>query len=55
MNDGVLRTQGGPLRAGDIILMHFRSDLRMNLEVALDAAQAAGLHPAALEQYLTPG
>ena len=55
MNDGVLRTQGGPLQAGDIILMHFRTDLRWNLEVALDAAQAAGLHPAALEQYLTPG
>jgi peptidoglycan/xylan/chitin deacetylase (PgdA/CDA1 family) len=55
MNDGVLRTQdGGPLQPGDIILMHFRSDLRQNLEVALDAAHAAGLHPAPLEQYLTP-
>jgi peptidoglycan/xylan/chitin deacetylase (PgdA/CDA1 family) len=55
LNDGVLRTQGGPLQAGDIILMHFRTDLRLNLEVALNAAEAAGLHPVALEQYLTPG
>jgi hypothetical protein len=34
--------------------MHFRPDLRQNLEIALDAARAAGLQPAALEQYLTP-
>jgi peptidoglycan/xylan/chitin deacetylase (PgdA/CDA1 family) len=54
MNDGVLRTQGGPLQSGDIILMHFRTDLRQNLEVALNAAHAIGLHPAPLEQYLTP-
>ena len=55
MNDGRLDVQGGgPLQAGDIILMHFRPDLRQNLEVALDAARAAGLQPAALEQYLTP-
>ena len=54
MNDGRLDVQGGgPLQAGDIILMHFRPDLRQNLEVALNAARAAGLRPAALEQYLT--
>jgi peptidoglycan/xylan/chitin deacetylase (PgdA/CDA1 family) len=55
MNDGRLDVQGGgPLQPGDIILMHFRTDLRGNLEVALNAARAAGLQPAALEQYLTP-
>jgi peptidoglycan/xylan/chitin deacetylase (PgdA/CDA1 family) len=55
MNDGRLDVQGGgPLQPGDIILMHFRTDLRGNLEVALNAARAAGLRPAALEQYLTP-
>jgi peptidoglycan/xylan/chitin deacetylase (PgdA/CDA1 family) len=55
MNDGRLDVQGGgPLQAGDIILMHFRPDLRQNLQVALNAARAAGLQPAALEQYLTP-
>jgi peptidoglycan/xylan/chitin deacetylase (PgdA/CDA1 family) len=52
--DAVLQTQGEPLHPGDIILMHFRPDLRRDLEVALDAARAAGLHPAPLEQYLTP-
>ncbi len=56
MNDGRLDVQGGgPLQPADIILMHFRPDLRGNLEVALNAAQAAGLQPAAREQYLTPG
>ncbi|HMG25598.1 MAG TPA: polysaccharide deacetylase family protein [Acidimicrobiia bacterium] len=55
MNDGRLDVQGGgPLQPGDIVLMHFRHDLRQNLEVALNAARAAGLQPAALEQYLTP-
>ena len=55
MNDGRLDVQGGgPLQPGDIILMHFRPDLRQNLEVALDAARAAGLRPAPLEDYLTP-
>jgi peptidoglycan/xylan/chitin deacetylase (PgdA/CDA1 family) len=55
MNEGRLDVQGGgPLQPGDIILMHFRPDLRQNLEVALDAARAAGLQPAPLEDYLTP-
>jgi peptidoglycan/xylan/chitin deacetylase (PgdA/CDA1 family) len=55
MNDGRLDIQGGGrLQPGDIILMHFRPDLRQNLEVALDAAQSAGLHPTPLEQYITP-
>ncbi len=54
VNDGVIRTQGDPLQPGDIILMHFWTDLRQNLEVALDTARAAGLRPAPLEQYLTP-
>jgi peptidoglycan/xylan/chitin deacetylase (PgdA/CDA1 family) len=56
MNDGRLDVQGnGPLQPGDIILMHFRPDLRQNLEVALNAARSVGLRPAPLEQYLTPG
>ncbi len=53
MNDGRLDLQHpGGLQAGDIILMHFRTDLLQNLQVALDAAHAAGLKPAPLEQYL---
>jgi peptidoglycan/xylan/chitin deacetylase (PgdA/CDA1 family) len=54
-NDGRIDTQGGPLQPGDIVLMHFRTDLRRNLEVALNAIKAAGLHPANLADYLTPG
>jgi peptidoglycan/xylan/chitin deacetylase (PgdA/CDA1 family) len=55
MNDGVLRLQHpGTLQPGDIILMHFRPDLRQNLEVLLNATRAAGLIPAPLEQYLPP-
>ena len=34
---------------------YWTEHLRGNLEVAFNAAQAAGLQPAALEQYLTPG
>jgi peptidoglycan/xylan/chitin deacetylase (PgdA/CDA1 family) len=53
MNDGVLRLQHpGRLEPGDIILLHFRTDLRRNLEVLLNAALAAGLRPAPLEPYL---
>jgi peptidoglycan/xylan/chitin deacetylase (PgdA/CDA1 family) len=54
VSDGVVHTQGEPLQPGDIILMHFRTGLRHDLEVALDATRAAGLQPAPLEQYLTP-
>ena len=53
MNDGVLRLQHpGPLRPGDIVLLHFRTDLRRNLEVLLTAAHLAGLRPAPLEPYV---
>jgi peptidoglycan/xylan/chitin deacetylase (PgdA/CDA1 family) len=55
MNNGVLTTQGGPLQPGDIILMHFRTDLLSNLQAALSAASARGLHPAPLEAYLASG
>ena len=54
-NDGRVDTQGGPLQPGDIVLMHFRTDLRQNLENVLNAAAAQGLHPAYLSDYLTPG
>jgi peptidoglycan/xylan/chitin deacetylase (PgdA/CDA1 family) len=53
MNDGVLRLQHpGPLQPGDIVLLHFRPDLRQNLAALLAAAHAAGLRPAPLEPYL---
>lgn len=54
-NDGRVDTQGGPLQAGDIVLMHFRTDLRQNLENVLNAIRAQGLRPANLADYLAPG
>jgi peptidoglycan/xylan/chitin deacetylase (PgdA/CDA1 family) len=54
-NDGRVDTQGGPLQAGDIVLMHFRTDLRRNLEVVLNTIHSLGLRPAYLSDYLTPG
>jgi peptidoglycan/xylan/chitin deacetylase (PgdA/CDA1 family) len=54
-NDGRVDTQGGPLQAGDVVLMHFRTDLRQNLEVVLNQIHALGLRPAYLSDYLTPG
>lgn len=55
VHDGRLETQGGLLRAGDIVLLHFRADLVHDLRFIVAQAQAQGLHPARLEDYLTPG
>lgn len=53
MNDGVLRLQHpGPLEPGDIILMHFRTDLLQNLKNLSAAAYLTGMCIAPLEQYL---
>jgi len=43
---------GGPLQPGDVILLHFTDTLAADLQRALDAADAAGLKPAALTDYL---
>ena len=54
-NDGRLDLQHpGGLEPGDIILMHFRDDLRENLEVVWKAMRKAGLRPGRLEEYLPP-
>jgi len=53
VNDGVLRIQGREhLLPGDIILMHFRSDLSENLSVVFAALGAQGLGVGRLEDYL---
>jgi peptidoglycan/xylan/chitin deacetylase (PgdA/CDA1 family) len=49
---GTLATTGGPLRAGDIILLHFKPGLGLNLTALLAQIQAAGLHPAQLADYI---
>lgn len=49
---GTLSTAGGPLRPGDIILLHFKPGLGINLSVLLDQIAAAGLRPARLADYV---
>ncbi|GAA2841797.1 hypothetical protein GCM10010441_77390 [Kitasatospora paracochleata] len=43
---------GGALQPGDVILLHFTDTLAADLQRALDAAAAAGLHPAGLVDHL---
>ncbi|WP_282696957.1 polysaccharide deacetylase family protein [Streptomyces sp. CC208A] len=47
--------ESGPapeLKAGDIILLHFEPTLEQDLKRALDLAEAAGLKPAPLREYV---
>jgi len=53
VNNGIVRYQeGSTVRAGDIILMHFRPRFVDDFIAALQAIKAAGLTPALLEDYL---
>lgn len=54
LDHGKLRYQFTPghLRAGDIVLLHFRPELKQDLEVLMRAAQERGLHLAQLQDYL---
>ena len=53
MWDGHIDIQGGgPLRAGDIVIAHFRTDLYDNLVLLVALAQEQGLTLARLEDYL---
>lgn len=53
MDKGILSYQHpGGLAAGDIVLMHFRPELKHELELLTQAAQARGLQFARLEDYL---
>ena len=47
-----LNQQNTPLRAGDVVLLHFTPHLAHDLQVALRAAHRAGLAPASLADYL---
>jgi peptidoglycan/xylan/chitin deacetylase (PgdA/CDA1 family) len=51
-DSGQLATVGGPLRAGDIILLHFKPGLGWNLAGLLNQITAAGLRPAPLLDYI---
>lgn len=51
-DSGSLVMADGPLRAGDIILLHFKPGLGLKLRNILSQVQAAGLHPGRLADYL---
>jgi peptidoglycan/xylan/chitin deacetylase (PgdA/CDA1 family) len=51
LKDGQLFLQGASLHPGDIILTHFKNDLHANLVTLKQAADAAGLTVARLEDY----
>jgi len=52
-NGGSMQYQvGNKLRAGDIVLMHFRPEFKQDLQAFIDACNAAGLHTALLEDAM---
>ncbi len=51
-NNGQLALQEGPLRAGEIILLHFNDNLTQDLQKLVATIEAAGLRPALLDDYL---
>ena len=52
VNGSTVRTWGGPIRRGDIILLHHRKDLAKSLRALKKELDAVGLYPAQLEHYL---
>jgi peptidoglycan/xylan/chitin deacetylase (PgdA/CDA1 family) len=54
-NDGRLDIVSGHFNPGDIILMHFRSDLVENLRLVLSRAKTEGYRIGRLEDYLGTG
>jgi peptidoglycan/xylan/chitin deacetylase (PgdA/CDA1 family) len=54
-NDGRLDIQEGTLKPGDILLMHWRTDLAENLQVVIARAKAQRFSIGRLEDYLSPG
>lgn len=51
-DSGNIVTAEGPLRAGDIILLHFKPGLGLRLRNIVSQIQAAGLRPARLIDYM---
>ena len=52
-NGGSMQYQvGNKLRAGDVVLMHFRPEFKQDLQAFIDACNAAGLHTALLEDAI---
>ena len=54
-NDGRLDMIGGSFHPGDILLMHFRTDLPQNLKLVFARARAEGYRIGRIEDYLGVG
>ncbi len=54
-NDGRLDMIGGSFHPGDILLMHFRTDLLQNLKLVFARARAEGYRIGRIEDYLGVG
>jgi peptidoglycan/xylan/chitin deacetylase (PgdA/CDA1 family) len=52
VEDGKVIHEGGMLRPGSVILLHFTPGLEKDLKAAVRAARKAGLRPASLADYL---
>jgi peptidoglycan/xylan/chitin deacetylase (PgdA/CDA1 family) len=50
----IVRSGGGSLQRGDIILLHYLSSLESSLRVVLAEIKRLGLRPASLRDYLAP-
>lgn len=48
-----ISTWGEPIRAGDIILLHYRPDLDVSLRVLMKELDRQGLRPADITEYLS--
>ena len=52
VNGSRIDTWGGPIRRGDIILLHYRADLALSLVSLRTELDRLGLRPAPLDEYL---
>lgn len=53
-NGGSMQYQiGNELRAGDVVLMHFRPEFRQDMQAFIDAQNRAGLHTELLENWIS--
>lgn len=50
----IVRSGGGSLQRGDIILLHYLNSLESSLKVVLAEIKRLGLRPASLRDYLAP-
>ena len=51
-DDNMVEYWEAPIKAGDIVLLHFGSKLAEGLEMLVSLGKAQGLRPAALEDYI---